>query len=125
MPQQEDHVAVGWLDLPALKYSIMINGVTQLFVTKSDVLSGFDTIKICKSYRINGTETEEIPYENEVNAEPVYIEMPGWKEDITGIRDYTKLPDNLRKYIEFVEKQTGVPITMVSVGPDRNETIFR
>ena len=115
----------GWLDIPALKYSIMINGVTQLFVTKSDVLSGFDSIKICKSYKINGIETNEIPYENEIKVEPVYIEMPGWKEDITAIREYTKLPAALKNYIEFVEKETGVPVTIVSVGPDRNETIFR
>ena len=115
----------GWLDIPALKYSIMINGVTQLFVTKSDVLSGFDSIKICKSYNINGIETNEIPYENEVKIEPVYIEMTGWKEDITAIREYSKLPAALKKYIEFVEKETGIPVTIVSVGPDRNETIFR
>jgi adenylosuccinate synthase len=115
----------GWLDLPSLKYSIMINGVTKLFVTKSDVLSGFDSIKICKSYKINGIETEEIPYENEAVIEPVYIEMPGWKEDISSIREYEKLPPALKNYIEFVEKETGIPVTLVSVGPDRNETIFR
>ena len=114
----------GWLDLPALKYAIMINGVTQLFITKSDVMSGFETVKICTSYISEGRECLEIPFNNSP-VEPVYREFPGWKEDISEIREYDKLPENLKKYIGFIEEQTGIPVTMVSVGPDRTETIFR
>jgi adenylosuccinate synthase len=115
----------GWLDLPALKYSIMINGVTKLFMTKSDVLSGFKSIKICTGYLIDGKETSEIPFESDANIRPVYREFKGWNENISELKEYTKLPDSLKTYIGFIEKQTGVPITMVSVGPDRKETIFR
>jgi len=115
----------GWLDLPALKYSIMINGTTQLFMTKADVMSGFKTIKICTSYKVDGKECLEIPFSNDTVIEPVYTDMPGWDEDITGIREFNKLPVPLKSYIDFIEKQTGVPVTMVSVGPDREETIFR
>jgi adenylosuccinate synthase len=114
----------GWLDLPALKYAIMINGVTQLFMTKSDVMSGFENIKICTAYRSGGKEIREIPF-NELNPEPVYTVLQGWKEKISGIREYNKLPENLKNYIKFIEDQTGIPVTMVSVGPDREETIFR
>ena len=115
----------GWLDLPALKYAIMINGVTRLFMMKSDILSGFSTIKVCSSYRVNGQDVDQRPYDNNAAIEPVYTELPGWQEDITGIRKYNELPLNLRNYVEFIEKQTGIPITIVSVGPDRNSTIFR
>jgi len=114
----------GWLDLPALKYAIMINGVTRLLMTKSDVLSGFETIRICVSYLVGGKECTEIPFDNSP-VEPVYKDIPGWKEDISRIRNYDDLPDNLKNYISFIEDQTGLPITMVSVGPDREETIFR
>lgn len=114
----------GWLDIPALKYAIMINGVTRLFMTKSDVLSGFEKIKVCTSYLRGGQTCREIPFNNSP-LEPVYVELPGWKKNISGIREYSKLPENLKKYIKFVEDQTGIPITMVSVGPDREETIFR
>ena len=115
----------GWLDLPALKYSIMINGVTQLFMTKADVMSGFKTVSICTSYKVDGKECVELPFNNDAKIEPVYTVMEGWNEDITGVREYSKLPASLKKYIEFVEKETGVRVTMVSVGPDREETIFR
>jgi len=115
----------GWLDLPALKYSIMINGITQLFMTKADVMSGFDKIKICTSYKVDGKECLEIPFGTDAVIEPVYTDLPGWKENITVIREYSKLPQSLKNYVEFVEKNTGVPVTMVSVGPDREETIFR
>ena len=115
----------GWLDLPALKYSIMINGITKLFMTKADVMSGFKTISICTSYKVDGKECNEIPFSNDSVIEPVYTELPGWKEDISGIKEFNKLPDPLKKFITFIEKQTGVPVTMVSVGPDREETIFR
>jgi adenylosuccinate synthase len=115
----------GWLDLPALKYSIMINGVTKLFMTKSDVLSGFSSVKICTSYIIDGKQTTEIPFECDAKIEPVYLEMDCWNVNISGLREYSKLPKALKNYIKFIEDQTGVPITMVSVGPDRKETIFR
>jgi adenylosuccinate synthase len=115
----------GWLDLPALKYSIMINGVTKLFMTKADVMSGFKTIKICTSYKVDGKECLEIPFNNDSIIEPVYTELPGWEEDISGIKEFSNLPDSLKKFVEFIEKQTVVPVTMISVGPDREETIFR
>ena len=114
----------GWLDLPALKYAIMINGVTKLFMTKSDVMSGFKTIKVCTSYLSDGKECREILFDNSP-IEPVYKELPGWEENISAIREFSKLPENLKKYIKFIENQTGIPVTMVSVGPDREETIFR
>ena len=115
----------GWLDLPAMKYSIMINGITKLFMTKADVLSGFKTIKICTSYKINGKICQELPFNGDSLIEPVYTEFKGWEEEITGKRNFDELPDTLKHYIEFIEKQTGVPVTMVSVGADREETIFR
>lgn len=114
----------GWLDLPELKYAIMVNGVTQLLMTKSDVLSDFDSINVCTSYICDGKECNEIPFGNKP-VEPVYTSLPGWKSDISKIREFDKLPENLKNYISFVEKYTGVPITMVSVGPDREETILR
>jgi adenylosuccinate synthase len=115
----------GWLDLPALKYSIMINGVTKLFMTKSDVLSGLEVVKVCTAYNIKGKETTEIPFEHDIEIQPVYLEFPGWNENISKMSEYSELPDNLKKYIVYIEEQTGIPITMVSVGPDRKETIFR
>jgi adenylosuccinate synthase len=115
----------GWLDLPAMKYSIMINGITQLFMTKADVMSGFKTIRICTSYKIDGKNCDELPFDNESVIEPVYTEFKGWEELISGYRKFDELPVALKDYIEFIEKETGVPVTMVSVGPDREETIFR
>ena len=115
----------GWLDLPALKYSIMINGVTQLYMTKADVLSGFEKIKVCTSYKINGKEASEIPFENDAVIEPLYTELQGWDEDISGIREFDTLPPGLKNYIDFIEKSCGVPVTLISVGPDREETVFR
>jgi adenylosuccinate synthase len=115
----------GWLDLPSMKYAIMINGITKLFMTKADVLSGFKTIKVCTSYKVDGKLSDEIPYSSDSTIEPVYTELEGWQEAITADRNYEDLPSALKKYIEFIETQTGVPITMVSVGPDRKETIYR
>jgi adenylosuccinate synthase len=115
----------GWLDLPALKYSIMINGITRLFMTKADVLSGFKTIKICTSYNVEGKDCVEIPFNIDSIIKPVYTELPGWNDNISGIKEFSNLPDSLKNFIKFIENQTGVPITMVSVGPDRKETIFR
>ena len=115
----------GWLDIPALKYAIMVNGTTKLFMMKSDILSGFETIKVCTSYKVDGKDQNEIPFDNNAKIDPVYAELQGWDEDITGIRDYKGLPENLKKYVEFIEIQTGIPVSIVSVGPDRNATIFR
>ncbi len=115
----------GWLDLPALNYSIMINGVTRLFMTKADVMSGFKKIKICTSYIIDGRETGEMPFDNNAKIEPVYTEFQGWEDNISGKRKFSELPGALKIFIEFIEQHTGVPVTLVSVGPDREETIIR
>ena len=115
----------GWLDIPALKYAIMVNGTTKLFMMKSDILSGFESIKVCTSYIVDGMVQNEIPFDNNAKIDPVYAELPGWDEDITGIRNYDLLPENLKKYVEFIEIQTGIPVSLVSVGPDRKATIFR
>ncbi len=115
----------GWLDLPALKYAIMLNGVTRLFMTKADVLSGLQTIKICSGYLVNGVRTNELPFDHSSEILPIYVEIPGWDDDITKIDTYEKLPKSLIHYIDLIQNETGVPITIISVGPDRNETIFR
>jgi adenylosuccinate synthase len=115
----------GWLDIPALKYAIMVNGTTKLFMMKSDILSGFETIKVCISYKVDGRDQNEIPFDNNAKIDPVYAELQRWDEDITGIRDYDILPENLKKYVEFIEIQTGIPVSILSVGPDRKATIFR
>jgi len=116
----------GWIDLPALKYSIMINGVTQLLMMKADVLSIFDTIKICTKYQlVDGTLTEFLPYElvNE-KITPIYSEMKGWQIPLTGIKE-ENIPVELSDYISFLERELNVPITIVSTGPDRTQTIIR
>jgi adenylosuccinate synthase len=111
----------GWLDLPALKYAMMINGVTELTMMKADVLDDFDTIKVCTHYKINGVETDVLPYDIcDADITPVYKEMKGWKQNITSGKD---LPEALLNYIRFIEEQTGTPISIVSVGPDRKQTI--
>ena len=115
----------GSMDLVALKYVVMLNGVTRLIMTKSDVLDGFDTIKIATAYKVNGVETENFPYEIEANIEPIYKELPGWKTDITKTNNFNDLPKNLKTYIKYIEDEVGVPITIVSVGPDRNQTILK
>lgn len=115
----------GWLDIPALKYSIMINGVTRLFMTKADVLSGFSTIKVCRAYMINGEETSEIPFDHSMAIEPVYTEVKGWDEDLGIVKRWDDLPAALKSYIAMIEKETGVPVSIVSVGPDRSDTLYR
>lgn len=117
----------GWLDLPALKYTIMINGVTQLFMMKADVLSIFDEVKICTHYKLgDGSITEEMPFQLvDEDITPVYKNMTGWKTDVRNVKDYEELPRELKDYIDFIEKETGVPITIVSLGPDRTETVLR
>ena len=116
----------GWLDLVALKYACQVNGVTQLMMMKADVLSGFDTLKVCTAYKYKGETISHLPYNIEPeNVEPVYTEMKGWKEDLTNLNNADSLPQELKAYIEFLEKELETPITIVSVGPDRKETIFR
>lgn len=117
----------GWLDLPALKYAIMINGVTQLFMMKADVLSILDEIKVCTKYKLSdGTETEEMPFQlMDEEITPVYESMPGWKSDLTQIKSYEDFPKELQNYVTYIEEATGVPIKIVSVGPDRTQTILR
>ena len=113
----------GWIDLVALKYAIMIDGVTKLIMMKSDVLDNFDTIKACVAYRINGKEVTEFPYSIEEGIEPVYVELPGWKTDMTKIHSEAEFPQRFKEYIAFLEKELQVPIYIVSVGPDREQTI--
>jgi adenylosuccinate synthase len=115
----------GWLDLVALKYAIMLNGATKLIITKTDVLSDFDTLKICTGYKINGETVEEFPHELSDDLEPVYTEFPGWNQDIKKITREEDLPKELMDYIKFIEEQVNVPIVIVSVGPERNETVVR
>ncbi|HEX2394947.1 MAG TPA: adenylosuccinate synthase [Bacteroidales bacterium] len=114
----------GWLDLVALKYSILINGATQLFMTKADVLSGFDIIKVCTGYKCKGHISEKLPYDlNQVDSTE-FIEFKGWG-DVSMVDDKDDIPENLQKYIDFIEKETGLPVTIVSLGPDRKQIIFR
>jgi len=115
----------GWLDLVALKYSILINGVTQLIMTKADVLSDFDIINVCTGYKCAGHIIEHLPYDLHDVTSPEYVEFKGWKEDLTQITEESKIPENLNKYISFIEKETGIPVTIVSLGPDRKQIIWR
>jgi adenylosuccinate synthase len=116
----------GWLDLVALKYAVRINGVTRLMMMKADVLSGFETIKVCTAYHYQGKQIEHLPYSLEAPyITPVYKELPGWKEDLTGMTEASQLPKALEDYILFLEAALEVPIGIVSVGPDRTQTILR
>ena len=116
----------GWLDLVALKYTCQINGVTELMMMKGDVLSGFDNIKVCIGYKYKGEVITHFPYNIEPeNLEPIYVGFDGWSEDITKINDFDNLPEELKEYIEFIEKELETPIKIVSVGPDRTQTILR
>lgn len=114
----------GWLDLVALKYAIMVNGVTQLIMMKSDVLDGFDTIRVCTAYEKDGVQTTDMPYDTE-GWKAVYEDLPGWKTDLTQMTSEQQFPQQLRDYISYIEKETATPITIVSVGPDRAQTIMR
>lgn len=115
----------GWLDMVALKYSVMINGVTELIMMKADVLNSFPELKIAVAYKVDGVETTEFPYESCGELVPVYKTFKGWNCDINSIRKYEEFPSQLKEYVEFIEKETGVKISIVSVGPDRAETILR
>jgi adenylosuccinate synthase len=116
----------GWLDLVALKYACQVNGVTQLMMMKGDVLSGFKTLKVCTAYKYKGDVISHFPYNIEPeNVEPIYTEVDGWAEDLTEMSKDSQMPKALNDYIEFLEKELEIPITIVSVGPDRKQTIFR
>lgn len=116
----------GWLDLVTLKYSVQVNGVTELMMMKGDVLSGIDKLKICTSYDYNGETIHHLPFSlNEENIKPKYIEMNGWHEDITQCTTFDELPSQLKGYVTFIENFLETPIRLVSVGPDRKQTIFR
>ena len=116
----------GWLDLVALRYACQVNGVTQLMMMKADVLSGFKTLKICTSYICRGKEINHLPYNIEADSlKPVYTEFVGWSEDLTKMENASTLPETLMTYISFLEKELQIPIKIVSVGPDRKQTIFR
>jgi len=117
----------GWLDLPALKYAIMINGVTQLIMMKVDVLTVFDNIRVCTHYRLpDGTLTDQLPYDLCDNtAEPVYKDFAGWQQSLDGIRDFDAIPEQLLAYVKFLEAELQLPITFISTGPDREALITR
>ena len=114
----------GWIDLPALKYAILLNGVTQMVMTKADILSGFDKIYACTHYKYLGETIDYMPYDIcSIDAIPVYKEIDGLKEDLTGITEVSQIPAKLNEYIAFLEKQLGVPVKYLSVGPDRVQTL--
>ena len=114
----------GWLDLAALKYSVMLNGVTRMFMMKADVMNDFATIKAGTAYNFNGQKIEYIPFEASYEKlDPIYQEMKGWETNINDITKAEDMPSELTAYVKFIEKETGVPIEMVSVGPDRSEII--
>ncbi len=115
----------GWIDLVALRYAVMIDGVTNLIMMKSDVLDGFDTIKACVAYRVNGEETDLFPFDISEGVEPVYVELPGWQTDMTKMTSEDEFPEEFNAYLTFIEEQLGVPVKIVSVGPDREQTIIR
>jgi adenylosuccinate synthase len=114
----------GWIDLPALKYAILLNGVTQMVMTKADVLSGFDKIYACTHYNYSGETIDYMPYDIcSISPIPVLKEIDGWKEDLTGITEVSQIPARLKAYIHFLEEQLGVPVKYLSVGPDRVQTL--
>ena len=115
----------GWIDLVALKYAIMVNGVTQLIMMKSDVLDGFETVKACVAYKQNGQLIDYFPYNIEEGIEPVYQELPGWNADMTKMTSEEEFPKEFTDYINFLEKELETPIKIISIGPDRDQTIVR
>lgn len=116
----------GWIDLVALRYAIMIDGVTQLIMMKSDVLDSFPVIKACTAYEIDGRQVTDMPFDiDRADLKPVYTELPGWQTDMTGVRSEDEFPEAFNDYIRFLERELATPITIVSVGPDRSQTIIR
>jgi len=114
----------GWLDLVTLKYSIMLNGVTELVITKADVLNQFKTIRVCTGYETEGEIGTQVPYEMDKKITPVYTDLPGWNANFTEITDKSRFPEELIRYIRFIEQETGIPVSIASVGPKRRQTIF-
>lgn len=115
----------GWLDMVALKYAIMVDGVTKLIMMKSDVMNDFDTIRVAEAYEIDGRRVAEFPYDIQDDVKPVYREFKGWKADLRKVRRYEDFPAEFKAYVEYIERETGVPVSIISVGPDRDETIIR
>ncbi len=115
----------GWVDLVALRYAIMVNGVTKLILMKSDVLDTFENIKACVAYKLNGEEIDYFPYDVTEGVEPVYVELPGWQTDLTQLTSENEFPEEFNAYLDFLEEQLETPIKFVSVGPDRKQTIER
>ncbi|MCG8477382.1 MAG: adenylosuccinate synthase [Cytophagales bacterium] len=116
----------GWLDLPALKYAVMINGVTQLFMMKADVLNIFEEIQVCTNYELNdGTVVDRLPFDIEDPIKPVYKTVKGWNRSLSGVESFEDMPQELKDYVKLIENEVGVPVNIVSVGPDRTETIVK
>ena len=118
----------GWFDAVIGRYAVEVNGLTDIALTKLDVLSAFDTIKVCVAYECDGKRYDYFPMQQSVlfHAKPIYEELPGWKGvDITGCRNFEELPENARKYVEHLEELTGARVSIVAVGPDRDQTIMR
>ena len=115
----------GWLDMVALKYAVMTNGVSELIMMKADVLNDFDTIKVATRYEIDGKQVDYFPFESNESVTPVYKEFKGWKCDICSVRKYEDFPQELKDYVDFIEKETGCPVKIISVGPDRKEIVIR
>lgn len=113
----------GWLDLPALKYAVMVNGVTKLIMMKSDVLDDFDTVRVCTAYNVDGLVTDRLPYSLEADVAPVYRDFEGWKTSLGHATSPSQFPEAFKRYIRFIEEETGVPVVIVSVGPDRTQTV--
>lgn len=114
----------GWIDLPAMKYAIMINGVTELAMMKADVLDTFETIRACTKYKVDGVEQDYMPYDIDgMTIEPIYEDIPGWNTDLTGLTSYSDAPEALKNYVKYLEQHLQVPVTTVSVGPDRKQTL--
>ena len=127
MPARRSRRRCGWLDLVALRYAVRVNSLTELFVTKLDILSAFDTIKVAVAYTSLGERYEAFPRQQRVlyNCTPVYQELPGWGTDVSACRDFDELPEAARSYIEYIEQSVGIPVTFVSVGPEREQLISR
>jgi len=118
---------VGWFDALVARYADRVNGLTDIFLTKLDVLSEFETLQVCTAYDVDGTIHEQLPADQTAvhHAEPVYTELPGWGDDITGVQSYDQLPKAARDYVDLLEEQAGTPITWVSIGPKRSQTLVR
>lgn len=115
----------GWLDIPALKYAVMISGVTDLIMMKADVLDGFDTVKVACGYRVDGKDCDRVPYDVHADIEPVYKELKGWKGNLGACRSEDDLPREFKDYVSFIEEALGLPVRILSLGPDRAQTLIR